>query len=72
MYFNKDKSDTSGRILKWLSNDVMRGQSRLIDWAIDKWEANIKEVYPDGHMGEVLGIYHNESHPFSKYMWRKI
>jgi hypothetical protein len=72
VYFNKDKTDTSGKILKWLMNDSLRGESKIIDWAIDKWEAYIKEMYPNGYMGEVLGIYHGEDHPFAKAMYGRI
>ena len=70
--FNKDKGATSGRILKWLMNSQMRGKSKIVDYAIGKWEDNIKKMYPDGHMGEVLGIYHGRSHPFSKIMWGRM
>lgn len=72
VYFNKDKSDTSGKILKWLGNYVMKGQSKMIDWAINKYERYIMEQYPDGYMGEVLGIYHGKTHPFSKVMWGRL
>lgn len=72
VYFNKNKSDTSGKILKWLGNSVMKGQSKMIDWAIDKFEKYIMEQYPEGYMGEVLGIYHGKTHPFSKIMWGRL
>lgn len=71
VYFGKDRTATSGKILKWLANDTMKGQSKIIDWAINKWENYIKEMYP-GQMGEVLGIYHGVDHPFSKAMWGKM
>jgi len=72
VYLTKDRTATSGKILIWLQNSVMRGESKMVDWAIDKWEAYIKEAYPSGQMGEVLGIYHGVGHPFSKAMWGKI
>lgn len=72
IYFNKDKTDTSGKILKWLANDAMKGQNFLIDYAIRKWEQYIKDMYVDGHMGEVLGVYHGFDHPFSKSMWKRM
>lgn len=71
VYLSKDRTATSGKILIWLQNSVMRGESRMVDWAIDKWEEYIKKTYP-GQIGEVLGIYHNAEHPFSKAMWGKI
>lgn len=71
-YLNKNRNDTSGRILTWLSNSVMKGESRMVDYCIDLWEDKIKEQYPDGFMGEVLGIYHGFDHPFAKAMKGKI
>jgi hypothetical protein len=67
IYFNKNKTDTSGRILTWLANSVVKGNSKLLDKCIDKWENKMMEVYPGG-MGEVLGIYHGVEHPFAKSM----
>lgn len=71
VYFNKNKQDTSGRILQWLANSVVKGESKMVDYCINKWEKNIQETYP-GEMGEVLGIYHGFEHPFSKAMWRRM
>lgn len=71
VYFKKDWTDTSGIILTWLSNTVMKGDSKMVDYCINKWEDNIKEKY-EGQMGEVLGIYHGMNHPFSKAMWSKM
>lgn len=70
--FNKNKQATSGRILKWLMNDTMKNKNFILDWAINKWEKNIEKMYPDGKMGEVLGIYHGKQHPFSRIMWSKM
>lgn len=70
-YLNKDPTDTSGRILQWLSIEVMRGEGKAIDWAIGKWEEKIKELYPD-QMGGVLGIYHKSDHPFAQAMRGRI
>lgn len=72
VYFNKNKQDTSGRILQWLGNSVMKGESKTADRCIKRWEDNIKDKYPDGYMGEVLGIYHGTYHPFSEAMWNKM
>jgi hypothetical protein len=67
VYFHKDKTDVSGRILQWLANSVMKDESRLVNSCINIWEGNIKKVY-SGQMGEVLGIYHGVDHPFSRAM----
>lgn len=72
VYFNKDRTDTSGRILQWLANSVMKSEGKLIDYCIRKWEDKIKVDYPTGYMGEVLGIYHGVEHPFSKAMWKEV
>lgn len=71
VYFKKDWTDTSGIILTWLSNTVMKGESKMVDYCIEKWEDKVKEKY-EGQMGEVLGIYHGLNHPFSKAMWGKM
>lgn len=65
--FNNDKSDTSGRILRWLQKESLKGQSKLLDFFINLWEADIKKKYTDG-MGDVFGIYYGLDHPFSKIM----
>lgn len=70
--FNNDKTDTSGKILDWLSIPVMRNQSWLIDKAIGLWENEIKAMYHPDYAGEVLGIYHSPSHPYSLIMKGKI
>lgn len=71
VYLNKDRTNTSGRILQWMMNSMMKGKSKIVDACINKWEENIKATYP-GQMGEVLGIYHGVNHPFTKAMWGKI
>lgn len=70
-YFPGDKTSTSSKILTWLENSVMRGESKMVDYCIDKWEDMIKKTYP-GQMGDVLGIYHGVDHPFSKAMQGRI
>lgn len=72
VYFNKDRTDVSGRILQWLSNSVMKDEGKLVNYCIAKWEKNIEEKYPNGKMGEVLGIYHGVHHPFSQAMWGRL
>lgn len=72
VYFKKDWTDTSGIILTWLSNTVMKGDSKMVDYCVLLWEQKIMEKYPSGYIGEVLGIYHGNSHPFSRAMWLKM
>lgn len=72
VYFNKDRSNTSGRIMQWLANSVMKGDSWIVDKCIDRWERNIKEVYSTGWVGEMLGVYHTNEHPFCKAMFRRM
>lgn len=57
IFFNKDKTDTSGRILQWLANQVMQGESKMVDYCIDKWNKNIEVLYPEGKIGEMLGYF---------------
>jgi hypothetical protein len=71
LIFPTSRTDTSGRILQWLKNRVMKGESKLTDWCILKWEAKIKKDYP-GQMGEVLGVYYGYDHPFAMAMWGKL
>ncbi len=71
IYFPKEKTDVSGRILTWLSNSIMKDEGKMIDYCIDKWNKKIEQTY-EGKMGEVLGIYHGTTHPFSKAMWNKL
>lgn len=65
--FNKDLTDTSGRILRWLQKESVKGKNGLVDFFIHKWEADILEKYPNG-MGDVFGIYYGEEHPFAQIM----
>jgi hypothetical protein len=71
IYFNKDKTNVSTKILQWLANNLMKGESTMVDWAIKQWEDEIKSMY-SGQMGDVLGYYHGASHPFSLAMAGKI
>jgi hypothetical protein len=63
---NKDKTDTSGRILRWLSISVMKDKYWLCDLAIKYYQRSIEKMYPNG-MIDVMAIYHGPDHPFSKY-----
>lgn len=71
-YFPGSPSSTSGKILSWLENSVMKGESKSVDYCINKWEEMIKKQYPTGYMGEVMSVYHGYEHPFSQSMWRKL
>lgn len=68
---NKDLTDTSGRILRFIQNEAARGIDKGVDEVIKEWEEDLLKKYPGG-MGEVLGIYHGKDHPFSKVMWGKV
>lgn len=68
---NKDLTDTSGRILRWLQKENVKGKYKLVDKFIKMWEDDIKAKYPDA-MGTVLGIYYGEEHPFALYMRGKV
>ncbi len=62
--FNKDRTDTSGRILRWLQ---VRGQphnSLLVGFAIWLWRKSMCKLYKSPQ--EMLGIYHGRSHPFAR------
>lgn len=61
---NKDLTDTSGRILRWLQKEAVKGKYKLVDWFIGKWEKDLASKYPGG-IGEVMGIYYGPDHPFA-------
>ena len=62
--FNKDLTDTSGRILAWVQKEAVKGKYKLVDWFIEKWEADVKAKYPNG-VGDIMSIYHAPDHPFA-------
>ena len=66
-----DLTDTSGRILAWIQKEAVKGKYKLVDLMISYWEKDIMKKY-EGGIGEILGIYHNKEHPFSKIMWGKV
>lgn len=65
---NMDRTDTSGRILRWLQLSIADRNDWMLRWAIRRWENNIREVYPTARMGAVMAIYHGSLHPFALYM----
>lgn len=69
--YNKDLTDTSGRILTWLVIQSIKGKDFDIDESITAWEKDIMSKYPGG-MGQVFGIYHGTNHPFALIMEGKI
>lgn len=67
----KDMTDTSGRILRWLQKEAVKGKYKLVDWFIKKFEDNIARDYTFA-MGDVFGIYYGYDHPFSLIMKGKV
>jgi hypothetical protein len=68
---NKDLTDTSGRILRFIQKERWKGRYKLVDKFIKMWEDDIKTRYPKA-MGDVLGIYHGKDHPFAIIMEGKV
>lgn len=64
---NKDLTDTSGKILRFIQKERWKGYSKLVDKFIKMWEDSIIKRYPNA-MGDVMGIYHGEDHPFCKVL----
>ena len=69
--FNKDLTDTSGRILRWIQKEAVKGKYKLVDFFIDLWEKDIVKKYPEA-MGTVMGIYYGDDHPFSQVLKGKV
>ena len=70
---------TSGRILDWIKISAYERsyeRSKIMQWAINKWRADIAKRYPH-RMGDVFSVYFDRSlelkeenmqHPFAVYM----
>jgi len=68
---NKDLTDTSGKILRWLQIEAVKGKYKLVDYFIKMWHTDVMKDYPGG-MGDVMGIYYGEDHPFAKVLKGKV
>lgn len=64
---NKDLTDTSGKILRFIQKERWKGESKTVDKFIKMWEDSIVKKYSNA-MGDVMGIYHGEDHPFCKVL----
>lgn len=64
---NDDTTDTSGRILRWLQKESVKGKYKIVDFFIKKWEDKLKEQYSNA-MGDVMSIYYGVNHPFAQIL----